>query len=86
MLVRVTRPGRGDTPGQGEVLRVLERATRRFVGTYHERSGMGLVRVDGGVFSHSVYVGDPGAKGAKPEDKVVGTCEGGTKKIIYKRG
>jgi len=22
---------------------------------------------------------------AKPEDKVVGTCEGGTKKIIYKR-
>jgi ribonuclease R len=71
VLVRVTRPGRGDTPAQGEVLRVLERATRQFVGTYHEREGMGLVRVDGGLFAHSVYVGDPGAKGAKPDDKVV---------------
>jgi ribonuclease R len=29
------------------------------------------VRVDGTVFSHSIYVGDPGAKGAKLEDKVV---------------
>jgi ribonuclease R len=27
--------------------------------------------VDGTVFSHSIYVGDPGAKGAKPDDKVV---------------
>src|SRR5438094_812723 len=61
----------GDTTAQGEVLRVLERATRQFVGTYLEREGEGLVRVDGGVFAHSVYVGDPGAKGAKPEDKVV---------------
>ncbi len=51
--------------------RVLERATRQFVGTYFEREGQGLVRVDGTVFSHSIYVGDPGAKGAKPDDKVV---------------
>ena len=29
------------------------------------------MRVDGTVFSHSIYVGDPGAKGARPEDKVV---------------
>src|SRR6185437_11260565 len=49
----------------------LERATRQFVGTYFEREGQGLVRVDGTVFSHSIYVGDPGAKGAKPDDKVV---------------
>jgi ribonuclease R len=27
--------------------------------------------VDGTVFSHSIYVGDPGAKGARPDDKVV---------------
>ena len=27
--------------------------------------------MDGTVFSHSIYVGDPGAKGARPEDKVV---------------
>jgi ribonuclease R len=72
VLVRITRkPNRPDLSPVGEVVRVLERATRQFVGTYHERDGQGLVRVDGTVFSHSIYVGDPGAKGARPEDKVV---------------
>jgi ribonuclease R len=72
VLVRITRkPSRPDLLPMGEILRVLERATRQFVGTYHERDGQGLVRVDGTVFSHSIYVGDPGAKGARPEDKVV---------------
>ncbi|HEX4590067.1 MAG TPA: ribonuclease R, partial [Gemmataceae bacterium] len=69
--VRITRPARGELPPQGEVIGVLERATRQFVGTYHEREGEALVRIDGGVFAHSVYVGDPGAKGAAPDDKVV---------------
>src|SRR6185369_5818064 len=55
----------------GKVLSIAERATNQFVGTYFERDGDGYVRVDGTVFTHSVYVGDPGAKGAKPEDKVV---------------
>src|SRR5207244_7736071 len=50
---------------------VLERATRHFVGTYFEREGESFVRVDGTVFSHSISVGDPGAKGARPDDKVV---------------
>src|SRR5947209_834215 len=71
VLVRITRPARDELPAGGEVLRVLERATRQFVGTYHERGGEGLVRIDGGVFPHSIYVGDPGAKGAAPDDKVV---------------
>jgi ribonuclease R len=72
VLVRITRkPSRPDLGPSGEVLRVLERATRQFVGTYHERDGQGLVRVDGTVFSHSIYVGDAGAKGVRPEDKVV---------------
>src|SRR5437899_2424948 len=65
------KPSRPDVGPVGEILRVLERATRQFVGTYFERDGQGLVRVDGTVFSHSIYVGDPGAKGAKPDDKVV---------------
>jgi ribonuclease R len=72
VLVQITRkpqrPGRGPA---GRVLQVLERATRQFVGTYFEREEQGYVRVDGTVFSHSVYVGDPGAKGVRPEDKVV---------------
>ncbi len=72
VLVRVVRkPNRPDLGPRGEILQVLERATRRFVGTYFERDGQGYVRVDGTVFSHSIFVGDPGAKGARPEDKVV---------------
>jgi ribonuclease R len=72
VLVRITRkPSRPGLGPSGEVQRVLERATRQFVGTYFERQGEAFVRVDGTVFSHSVYVGDPGAKGVKPEDKVV---------------
>jgi ribonuclease R len=72
VLVRLTRkPNRPDMLASGHILRVLERATRQFVGTYFERDGQGLVRVDGTVFSHSIYVGDPGAKGARPDDKVV---------------
>jgi ribonuclease R len=72
VLVRITRkPNRPDLNPLGKIIRVLERATKSFVGTYFERDGQGLVRVDGTVFSHSIYVGDPGARGAKPDDKVV---------------
>lgn len=69
VLVRVR--GRRKGLPKGEIVNVLERATRQFVGTYFERNGQGYVRVDGTVFSHSIWVGDPGAKGAKPGDKVV---------------
>jgi ribonuclease R len=70
VLVRVTREATRVKDAAGEIVRILERATRTFVGTYFERGGEGLVRVDGTVFAHSVSVGDPGAKGAKPQDKV----------------
>ena len=69
VLVRVTKQtARGP---RGEVVKVVERSTRDFVGVYFERDGEGFVRVDGTVFSHSVYVGDPGVKGARQDDKVV---------------
>jgi ribonuclease R len=72
VLVRITRkPNRPDLLPLGQVMRVLERSTRQFVGTYFEREGEGYVRVDGTVFSHSIVVGDPGAKGARGGDKVV---------------
>jgi ribonuclease R len=71
VLVRILRKASGDRPAIGELVSVIERATHRFVGSYHERDGEGLVRVEGGVFTHSVLVGDPGAKGAKPGDTVV---------------
>jgi ribonuclease R len=72
VLVRLTRkPNRPDAVPAGKIMRVLERASRNFVGTYFERDDQGYVRVDGTVFSHSIGVGDPGAKGARPDDKVV---------------
>src|SRR5436190_18513396 len=72
VLVKInSKTGRGGLGPRGEIVQILERATRQFVGTYFERDGNGYVRVDGTVFAHSIYVGDPGAKGAKPEDKVV---------------
>jgi ribonuclease R len=71
VLVRLRRKANAPRGPAGEILQVLERVTRQFVGTYFEREGQGFVRVDGTVFSHSIYVGDPGAKGVRPDDKVV---------------
>ncbi len=70
VLVKLTRKGSKTGNAAGEVARVVERATRTFVGTYFEQDGEGRVRVDGTVFAHSVSVGDPGARGVKPQDKV----------------
>ena len=56
---------------EGRIIDVVERATNRFVGTYFEQAGMGLVQIDGKIFNSPIYVGDPGAKGAQTDDKVV---------------
>jgi ribonuclease R len=56
---------------EGRVIDVIERATNRFVGVYFETAGMGMVQVDGKLFTGAIFVGDPGAKGVRPDDKVV---------------
>jgi ribonuclease R len=71
VMVRITREATHIKDASGEVVRVLTRATRTFVGTYFERDREALVRVDGSVFAHSVRVGDAGAKDVRPQDKVV---------------
>ncbi|MDZ4818058.1 MAG: ribonuclease R [Planctomycetota bacterium] len=55
----------------GEIVEILERDTHQFVGTYLEKAGNSYVQVDGKVFSRPVLVGDPGAKNAQIDDKVV---------------
>jgi ribonuclease R len=70
VMVKLTKRGNKMENARGEIVRILERSTRTFVGTYFERDGEAFVRVDGTVFAHSVSVGDPGAKGVKPQDKV----------------
>ncbi len=56
---------------EGRIIDVVERARNRFVGVYFEQAGMGMVQVDGKIFGNAIYVGDPGAKGVQPDDKVV---------------
>jgi ribonuclease R len=71
VVVKITR--RRKTPGmnpEGRIVQIVARSSGVFVGTYFEESGAGFVRVDGTTFHDPIYVGDPGAKGAKPGDKV----------------
>ncbi len=55
----------------GEIVEIIERETHQFVGTYFESAGSAYVQVDGTIFARPILVGDPGAKNAQPDDKVV---------------
>ncbi|MDA7977810.1 MAG: ribonuclease R [Pirellulales bacterium] len=71
VYVRIKREYMRRGKPEGLILEIIERDTNRFVGVYSESAGQGYVDVDGGVFAHSIAVGDPGAKNAQPKDKVV---------------
>lgn len=71
VMVRLISRRRSGGQRCGRVEKVLERASNVFVGTYFESQGQGFVRVDGNAFDGAIHVGDPGAKGAKTDDKVV---------------
>ncbi|WP_165066973.1 ribonuclease R [Paludisphaera rhizosphaerae] len=66
----VKRARREGTNDEGRIIQIVARASGAFVGTYREEGGAGYVKVDGTTFHDLIYVGDPGAKGAKPGDKV----------------
>lgn len=71
VLVRLLKGrGRFGQP-QGAIAEIIERETHQFVGTYFERNGAAYVQVDGTLFAQPISVGDPGAKNAQPDDKVV---------------
>ena len=55
----------------GEIVEVLERETHQFVGTYFEGGGNAYAQVDGTLFVRPILLGDPGAKNAQPDDKIV---------------
>jgi ribonuclease R len=71
VLVKLQRNKERGSGHTGVIVQILNRATQQFVGRYFEREGVGYVRVTGHLFQRSVCVGDPGAKGAKPDDEVV---------------
>jgi ribonuclease R len=71
VLVRVTKRRGRSGKLVGQIVEIIERQASTFVGTYFEKDGQSYVQVDGRTFNDPVYVGDPGAKGANPDDKVV---------------
>jgi len=71
VMVEVRRPRRGEPGPRGEIVEVVERQTHEFVGMYFESAGVAYVRIDGTLFARPIRVGDPGAKNAQPDDKVV---------------
>ncbi len=71
VVVKIVKKAKG--PGfnpEGKIVQVTNRASGLFVGHYFEKNAAGYVHIDGKTFADPVYVGDPGAKGAKPGDKV----------------
>jgi ribonuclease R len=71
VLVEVRKPRRGEPGPRGEIIEVIERQTQEFVGTYFESAGGVYVKIDGPLFARPISVGDPGAKNARVDDKVV---------------
>ncbi len=71
VLTQLNRQRSGDPGPRGEIIEVIDRQTQQFVGTYFEETGVGYVWVDGRLFAQPIAVGDPGAKNAQPDDKVV---------------
>ncbi|MDX2037997.1 MAG: ribonuclease R [Isosphaeraceae bacterium] len=71
VAVKIVKKSRGQGyNAEGRIVQVLARASGLFVGTYFERAGAGMVKIDGTAFNDPIYVGDPGAKGARTGDKV----------------
>jgi len=70
--VRISRSRDAGRPGlAGEIVEIVKRRTTRFVGSYFEAAGQGWVQVDGTALARPIAVGDPGAKGVHPHEKVV---------------
>ena len=70
-LVRLISRRRGGGQRCGIIVDIVERATNVFVGRYFEEDEAGWVTIDGTDFHEPIWVGDPGAKGAREGDKVV---------------
>ena len=71
VLIQIERGARRGDRATAKIVRIVERASRQFVGTYQVRDGEEQVRIDGTTFAEPILVGDGGAKHARPEDKVV---------------
>ena len=73
VVAKVKRKGKRDGQMQfsGEIIKILERAQNRFVGTLYKHPEGWLVQPDGSSFFDPISVDDVSAKEAKEKDKVV---------------
>lgn len=71
VVVRLTRRRPKDPGPRGEIVEIVERQTHQFVGTYSESAGGAYAQIDGKLFAAPISVGDPGASGVRPGDKIV---------------
>jgi len=71
VLVQLLSRRDRDPGPRGKIVEIVERQTHQFVGTYFESGGSAYVQVDGRLFAQPIHVGDPGAKSARVDDKVV---------------
>ena len=73
VIAKVRRKGRRGAEARytGEVIKVLERANNRFVGTLMRHPEAWLVQPDGSSFVEPIVVDDITAKNAREKDKVV---------------
>jgi ribonuclease R len=71
VAVKITKRSRREGMNvEGRIVEILARASGIFVGTYFEAGDTSFVKIDGTAFREPISLGDPGAKGAKPGDKV----------------
>jgi len=61
----------GKTSLGGQVIEVVQRGHNRFVGQLASEGGAHFVQTDGNTLHVPIFIGDPGAKGAKVGDQVV---------------
>lgn len=61
----------GKTSLGGQVIEVVQRGHNRFVGQLASEGGSHFVQTDGNTLHVPIFIGDPGAKGAKVGDQVV---------------
>jgi len=73
VIAKVKRKGKrgGQMQFSGEIIKILERAQNRFVGTLVKHSEGWLVQPDGSSFFEPISVDDVSAKGARAKDKVL---------------
>ncbi len=70
-VIHAGNRGAGKSPYLGQVVDIIQRAEKRYVGNLAKRGSGYVVEIDGRVFSQPVIVRDPHSHNAKIGDKVV---------------